>query len=385
MHDTTGPLHLVHIFPERDEFRQATFYDMHLATSFICKKLIHVKNLHRKISVIVDKKLEKIRQDNITLQPPTVPGFIGKDRRDAKLYTRGGLLRSLEDVQDYYLMVSDFCLSIASSLALHPKLWGRIIAWSRVPENQGLASYSASLQFVPLGRVEERYVPDLMESELLEQLKKVEARSNDLATWEMRSLSVKDTSTMLGVLNMALSSGEDGFRWKFCSGTPCAPVLDSTTKKLNSARNVDASKTLHFLQEAISAGEDVSKTLDSLESILDDSLRRGGSSLPIRPGRYLLHGVRARNRMGIRVRNGNGGKGGVDGAENREDVMEPTRRRPCCLTGVNPKSLLLIGMIYLLSHADLHCKQAWGQSVRQDSTLIVLHAGNYEYVCIRHR
>jgi hypothetical protein len=29
--------------------------------------------------------------------------------------------------------------------------------------------------------------------------------------------------------------------------------------------------------------------------------------------------------------------------------------------------------------------QAWGQAVRQNTTLLVLHAGNYEYVCIRHR
>jgi hypothetical protein len=29
--------------------------------------------------------------------------------------------------------------------------------------------------------------------------------------------------------------------------------------------------------------------------------------------------------------------------------------------------------------------QAWSQSVRQNTTLLVLHAGNYEYVCIRHR
>ena len=57
---TPGPLHLVHISPEIEGFRQATFYDMHLATSCICKRIVHVKNLHRKISAIVNEKLEKI-------------------------------------------------------------------------------------------------------------------------------------------------------------------------------------------------------------------------------------------------------------------------------------------------------------------------------------
>jgi len=29
--------------------------------------------------------------------------------------------------------------------------------------------------------------------------------------------------------------------------------------------------------------------------------------------------------------------------------------------------------------------QAWAQAVRNDTSLVVLHSGNYEYICVRHR
>src|ERR1700729_4073642 len=29
--------------------------------------------------------------------------------------------------------------------------------------------------------------------------------------------------------------------------------------------------------------------------------------------------------------------------------------------------------------------QAWAQSVRQNSTVLIMHGGNYEYICLRHR
>ena len=271
---------------------------------------------------------------------------------------------------------------------MHPKFWNRIVTWSRVPENQRVASYGASLQFIPLERVEERYVPDLMELELLEQLKKVKARSNDLATWEMRSLSVEDTNAMLGILTMALPSREDGFRWKFCSGTPSriARVLDSATKKPNSTRSVDASKILHFLEEPgaeslISTDEDVFRTLDSPESILDDSLRRGGSSLQsVREDIYSME-----SEPEIEWESESETETAARAASTARKIEEMPWSPPGAGHVASQELIQKVCRQLVLCISTLTCKQAWGQSVRQNSTLLVLHAGNYEYICIRHR
>lgn len=274
--------------PESDPFRHARFYDMHLAASNICKRLVHVKNLHRNISVIVDEKLNKVREEGITLQPPTAPGFVNSVRRDARMYLVGGPLRTQQLVEDYYRDVSEFCLPIASSLTMHPQLWTTVIIWSRIPECQALASYGASLQFLSLEKVEEGFVPGLVAPELLGQLKKVKAHSNDLATWEIRSVSIKDTDAMLGVLSMALADGEGGFQWRFGSGTP---VPGSSAKILDSTRAVDSFETFQLVQEALLTCEEELKVSDNVVSILDDSLKRGGSSMQsVRGEIYLKEG-----------------------------------------------------------------------------------------------
>src|ERR1700735_741204 len=58
--------------------RDPAWYDLHLAESRICKKLAYVKDLHKRIAHVVDKKLQKIRDDGITLQPPTAEDYTNR-------------------------------------------------------------------------------------------------------------------------------------------------------------------------------------------------------------------------------------------------------------------------------------------------------------------
>ena len=62
--------------------RDPTWYDLHLALDRICKRIVHVKDLHKKITRLVDEKLQEAHDRGITLQPPTASGFHGKDARD---------------------------------------------------------------------------------------------------------------------------------------------------------------------------------------------------------------------------------------------------------------------------------------------------------------
>jgi hypothetical protein len=62
--------------------RDPTWYDLRLAPDRICRRIVHVKDLHKKIADLVDEKLQEIHHRGITLQPPTASGFLSKDARE---------------------------------------------------------------------------------------------------------------------------------------------------------------------------------------------------------------------------------------------------------------------------------------------------------------
>jgi hypothetical protein len=63
-----GSPHTANNPPDSSLFPQATFYDMHLAPNRICKKVVHVKDLHRQLTKIVDEKLEAVRDRDIPME-----------------------------------------------------------------------------------------------------------------------------------------------------------------------------------------------------------------------------------------------------------------------------------------------------------------------------
>jgi polyhydroxyalkanoate synthesis regulator phasin len=97
-----------------------------------------------------------------------------------------------------------------------------------------------------------------------------------MATWEMKSVSVRDGSLMLGV--MALATGKEPFEWLVCQG--------GEDHKFKRRRRFPRTKQLMDDPETMSkfALDNAQLTFQtysdtSLEEILDDALRRGGSSL----------------------------------------------------------------------------------------------------------
>ena len=99
----------------------------------------------------------------------------------------------------------------------------------------------------------------------------------DLATWEMKSLSVGDARVMLGVVAMAAGAAEK-FEWQTCNNP-----LHPKGKKKHSAP-----KTIQLLdnpETMLRLGLDDPRLMThtpqllDLNETLDDSLRRGGSSL----------------------------------------------------------------------------------------------------------
>jgi hypothetical protein len=114
--------------------RDPGWYDKHLALNRICKRIVHVKDLRRKVAAIVDDKLKTILDRNITLEPPTAPAYMRKAARELRI-VRSNPAQNELSIQTYYLqMTAAFCVHVASALALHPHTWESVIEWCLVPE-----------------------------------------------------------------------------------------------------------------------------------------------------------------------------------------------------------------------------------------------------------
>jgi hypothetical protein len=262
--------------------RQVAFYDMHLAPSRTCKRVVHVPHLHKKIAQIADVKMQKIDEDKIPLQPPSTPGFSNAVLREMAVKRKCNPLTHQRSVADYYGIVTSACLlPVASAFVFHPKFWRSIITWSGQPRCTALGTYGASLHTIQMDKGKAYFGPEVMDAEVLEKLEEMDARQEDLATWEILSLSVEDTDAMLGVLTTVAMSNDGEFNWTTSSGSPCALEDENLPKMLSQKRAADAPEALVLVESAWNAPGSSKATPDTLGSpvdILDASLRRGGSS-----------------------------------------------------------------------------------------------------------
>jgi hypothetical protein len=133
--------------------RQVAFYDMHLAPSRTCKRVVHVPYLHKKIARIIDTKMQQICDGTITLPPTNTGNFRDAGDREEQVNRNCNPLTNARSVVDYYSVVTSECfLPIASALTFHPKFWRNIITWSVQPRCIALGSYGASLHIIQMDK-----------------------------------------------------------------------------------------------------------------------------------------------------------------------------------------------------------------------------------------
>jgi hypothetical protein len=265
--------------------RDPSWYDMHLAPDRICRKIVHAKDLHRKVAAVVDEKLRVIRERGISLDPPSARGYTDKIDRQLMLRRTSNPAQNELSIQSYYSkLTSEFCVYVASTLALHPHIWRAVVEWSPTPFAQVDAVCDGSLRLLYLYGGSKRQAdgtmkhsgPDFVDPNLWQELLEISEKYGDMATWEMKSVSVGDGSLMLGV--MALATGKESFEWLVCMGgedhrfksghyAPCTTQLMDDPDTMSRFALEDAQLTSQAYSDA------------SLDEILDDALRRGGSSL----------------------------------------------------------------------------------------------------------
>lgn len=266
--------------------REPGWYDKHLAPDRICKKVVHVKDLHRKVAAIVDEKLQSILERKITLGPITAISYMDKAARTRQMRRTGNPAQNELSIQVYYLTVTAaFCVCVASTLALHPHTWETVIEWSPVPIAQGDAVCDGSLK--PLfclstvkrqrDQTTKHTGPHFVDAELWQELMEVCNKYGDMAIWEMKSLSVGDGSFMLGIL--ALATGKEQFQWQVCEGGTDHKFKmkghhPPPTTQLEDDPEVLSKFGLNDL--------DPNTTSDlTINDVLDQALCRGGSSLEL--------------------------------------------------------------------------------------------------------
>jgi hypothetical protein len=121
----------------------------------------------------------------------------------------------------------ELSLLVASTLALHPSAssWLRVIEWDSVPSNSDHAIADGVLRVLPYPHLITSGQKDPGDwDELLKFIEDREGfvemvkRFQDLATWEMKSLSMAPEGVMEAIMNLPVGTS---FPWVKCLGVKC--------------------------------------------------------------------------------------------------------------------------------------------------------------------
>lgn len=263
--------------------RPPGFYDKHLAPDLICKELVHIPNLHKKVASVVDQKLDALRGPDGRIALPSITSDIltSKELRDEQVEELEHRMKDEKAVVEFYAKTTAaYCVRVASTIALHPSKWKSVLNWSASTSQRSKAICDGSLQV----RSYQPYMDELLDVDRLKELMEVGERYKDLATWEMKSLSVGNVGVMLEVMNMVAAGGL--FPWSTCNGTCVSDKKARKHRSERAIRGIDARETLNFFTAPGNDPELGNGTYNpqslypsTINDILDRALRRGGSSL----------------------------------------------------------------------------------------------------------
>jgi hypothetical protein len=132
--------------------RPASFYDKHLADHLI---LMHVRRLDSLVGSLVGT-VDKAIKDAYLKGPLPPTGGLGSLTTKAQMETRTLDARTAvqgeNGVAEYYKdLTANFCLPVASTLALHPSYheWRSRLSWTKEPNKAGWAIADGVLQLTP--------------------------------------------------------------------------------------------------------------------------------------------------------------------------------------------------------------------------------------------
>jgi hypothetical protein len=207
--------------------RRAAFYDRHLARHLVLRRIVHLDSLIDSVVGTVDAAIRAAFEKGIELPPeedvPKTRRTIEKEMRgfDGWVYREQGV------AHHYFQFAAQYCLPIASTLALHPSHpeWTSLLGWTPDVKAGKWAIADGVLRFKGISAKNAEYHKEILESigryepEKKVLVEKLMSQSDELAIWEMKSLQVGPAAVMESILLMGQEKKE--FMWTECESRPC--------------------------------------------------------------------------------------------------------------------------------------------------------------------
>ena len=204
--------------------RKAAFYDKHLASHLILKRVIYLDELVSVMASTVDQAIH----DAVAKQPlPRDIGLLSSVMTIERQVSRSDWTKYQESgvAEAYGRHTAMYCLPIASTLAIHPssELWDNLLVWTVDGKLGKWAIADGVLRMLPAILQDGHAVQEALKNEndgknaLLKQLA---LHSTTLAVWEIKRLTVGTAQVMTEIVEMGRTNSE--FPWLKCTARACA-------------------------------------------------------------------------------------------------------------------------------------------------------------------
>ena len=211
--------------------RAPAYFDKHFSKKML---LLHVKHLPSLVQQLQNNVDNTLFATSATLPHTWFP--IGTSHRDYLMnYTVSHVAKDEKAVAEIYgKTTAAFCVSLASTIALHPKAskdtWKNLLLWTQSLRSSAYAIMDGELRIIPGGGHFDEIV-ETMDPETRDIVKEMGSSSTSLATWEFKSLATGSEDVM-----KAVHSFHD-FDWTSCSEEQC-DLLQPHQNQTNKAESI---------------------------------------------------------------------------------------------------------------------------------------------------
>lgn len=246
------------------------FYNQHLADSLVCKKVVHVPNLHRVVAEDVQATIIEVFHNNYpaaeTYNVPT-----RKKREEWDVTQTNNMMRDLDSVVDWYSdCTSPRFIEAVSTFALHPEAWTSSIIWYTCYPNRSLVDLDPRLLIKP------NPLKETIPANVRQQLESLRRRFPALMTLHPTMVAIGADNPMFNLMELAETKK---FSWRLpeaVHGSRC-DRHDSVDLRTAFPPSPDSIKSFALVKRALA-----SKVMGTTSSDpLAQALSRQGSSIDI--------------------------------------------------------------------------------------------------------
>ena len=398
--------------------RQPAFYNKHFSERLVVRNVVPLPSLVQDLAKNVDKALDAALG---ALPPVNAVDFITTQQRAGDTYRVPRSVANETAVGDFYLQTTArYCSPVASMLALHPSFprWRSFLHWMQSPASSGHAIMDGQLCFTADTdddlEMELRTILTIVDSKVRAVTEEARESMASLATWEIKNLLVGSPEVMAAVRTLGK------FKWTPCGHKDCKsiPKHVKEIEKINrtvvghdaqappwSLPGEDREEEINMqplqnpvTQSAAASGSSTHPLLSLPASMKDTDKKRKrdddeASEHGSPPAKRDRDDEAYQDRHDTTAQSGSGPSmpppppppSGSKGKGKMRDPDDEAYQDPNDKTAQKLVLQVTCSGMPVKITLNVDFMQAWAQAVRVDGTVIVLHSGNHELVCLRHR